>query len=323
MSFVRSHFGKDGKAEAAGGEGIGNGEFRFLAGGEAFLLVKGNRVVNFGPDAVLPQMFLQAVPSFPGSCSGAIDKNRELVPDRVVVLVGMREPELSWRGVWIGGGGIFEAVTLSFAREKNLIVGEEGVLVAFGVGGSGCGEICQVWQFHAKQGRLQGIKAEISTNHGMVVFRVATVDPHQSGFVGQGGVVGKQGSSVPEAAEVFGGEETEGAEISHGTGGFSAVAGTKSLGSIFEDHDPMVLGDFINSVHFGALTEKVNGNDGLSAGGKGGGEGVWVEVETDRTDICENRFGTDTGDASGGGKKAKGGANDLITGAYIHGHEGQ
>ena len=154
-------------AEAAGGQ------IR-----EALLLVERDGIIDLAADFFAKQMIFERI-----ALSSADDAEGELVPDVRVVAVGDGKHDFGSCG---GEGGILRAGAFAVRGiglhdagqflQRIEVVGR----VALAVGGV----LRVAFQFHAEQGALQRVHAEVSADVVMVVLRLAAMHTQHAGVFG-------------------------------------------------------------------------------------------------------------------------------------------
>jgi hypothetical protein len=149
------------------------------------------------------------------------------------------------------------------------------------------------------------------------------VNSQNSGALGEGIVVGGEEAGIAEGAEVLGGEKTEGAAEAEGADRATGVAGTEGLGGVFDDGEFVRSGQGEDGVHVGGLAEKMNGDEGLRAGGDFPSGVGGIEVEASGTNVHKDRGSTGAGDATGRREESEGWDENFVTRADLEGHEGE
>ena len=190
--------GVNGDAEDFGGEAVG--DFAVAAagvgqGGEAFLLVHGERVVNLATDSFCYQVRFECLAL---SCTD--DAEGVLIPNVIIVRIrhgednfcrGFREP-FALTSRTLAMGGISDDNTRKFCEMLGVVGGV--VLTPAGVG-------IVLLELYPQQRGLESIHAEVATDHGVEIFRLHAVVSHHACFLSEGVVVGDEQSAITKAAE--------------------------------------------------------------------------------------------------------------------------
>ena len=201
-------------------------------------------------------------------------------------------------------------------------LGEQRV-IALGVGLALAGPVVQMRQLDVEHGGLDRIEAAVQADDLVIVARLHAVRAQQFQLGGQIVAIGRQQSAVSHAAEIFGGIETEAADVAQRAGVAAGVFGADRLAGIFDDRQIVLGGDAADFVHRGALAEQMHRQDGFGALPDERFDFVGIEIERARLDIDEDRLGAQARDGAGGGEERVAGADDFVAAADFQGHQRQ
>ncbi len=196
---------------------------------EAGLLIKGERIVDFAADTLIGEVLLEGV-----TASGSQNTEGELIPDMFVVSVGDREDDFDviFCGPSLLSGGAMTVNGVGLGDPGDLT---ELLNVVTGVALTTDGVFRVVRDFDSQDGGLESVDTEVAADEVMEVLWHHAMVSEDTGFFGQGIILGDKRARVAEAAKILAGEKTVGAEIAHGATGAAPIASADGLGGVFDD----------------------------------------------------------------------------------------
>src|SRR3954451_22402781 len=106
-----------------------------------------------------------------------------------------------------------------------------------------------VFYLDVQDASLDSVHTIIVTRQDMIVFRFLPPIPQECHTSRQLGVIGHDGSAFTICAEIFARIEAEASGIAHCTGAPALVFGTVRLSCVFDNDEPVTVGDLDNWVH--------------------------------------------------------------------------
>ncbi len=162
-------------------------------------------------------------------------------------------------------------------------------------------------------GALKGVHAPTHTNASVHIALALAVHADLAHCLGQGVVVGEDGTAVAVAAQGLAGEKAgapDGAEVAALA---AFVGGTKALGGVFNDGQVAVFGrDGVDGVHVGGLAVQAHRHDGFGSGCDGRFNQVGVDVAGVGLHVHEDGLGAQEHDHLGRGHEGKRRGDDFI-----------
>ncbi len=152
----------------------------------------------------------------------------------------------------------------------------------------------------------------------MVVSFILTVVGNLRHLLCEIVVIGKNGTAVAVASEVFGRKEGGGPCDADSSGSFLCTVGacvpcSDGLCVVFDDVDIVFFSQGHDLVHIGALSEQVYGHDGFGAGCDMRFDVRRSDIKSEWIYIDHDGLQSEECDDFGGGDVGEGGHDDLVT----------
>ena len=168
---------------------------------------------------------------------------------------------------------------------------------------------------------MEGVQAEIATDHAVIILRLHPVIAQGTGFRGERIVVRHEQTAIAEATEILGREETVAAEVTDGSHAAAFVARPDGLRGILDHKQAMLFSQSHDSIHVSTLAKKMHWNDGLRPLGHFGPGVVHVDVEGRGMDVYEHWRRPGAGHAACRCEECERRTEHFISGADLQGHQ--
>ena len=215
---------------------------------------------------------------------------------------------------------IVDVAVLAFRGKLHRYVRiSEELAVAVGVGLALFGPFIQVLQLYRQHRRLQRIQPKVTTDERVIVFRLGSMNAQHFNALGEFVILNEHHAAVACAAQIFGREEGQAPERTHGPGEPSVPLGTDCLGGVFDDWN--VAGDFLNARHVRGAPVQMNGHDRLGLVSNRGSQQLRIHIETVRLNIDKDRLRACANDGTRRRVKRVGRSDDFIAWADVQCHQ--
>ena len=157
----------------------------------------------------------------------------------------------------------------------------------------------------------------------MDVLHAAAVDSQHAHAVGDRLIVGGDHAAIPEPTQVLGRKEAEAPRLPERAGRAVPPRRPDRLRSVLDHRNFLPSGDLQNRRHLRALTEQVDGQDGLGPRRDGPFEPRGIHVVSVRLDVHEDGLRAQARDGAGCRKERVRHRDHFISRSHTAGHEGQ
>mmetsp|Transcript_20919 Transcript_20919/g.80520 ORF Transcript_20919/g.80520 Transcript_20919/m.80520 type:complete len:416 (-) Transcript_20919:3495-4742(-) len=170
-------------------------------------------------------------------------------------------------------------------------------------------------------GTLQRVHAAADAQAGVQIALALPMHADLTAGLGERVVAREDRAAVAVAAQRLAGEET-GAAQGGGVAALAAPVGrTEALGGVFDDREPVALGDRVDGVHVGQLAIQAHRHDGLGARRDRCFNEVGVDIGRVSLDVDEHRHATGQHDHLGRGRERERAGDDFIAGLQVQRHQ--
>ena len=262
--------------------------------GQAFLEVQGNGIVDFTADLVRFQVVQQLI----------------ALPTRHAHHVLVKDvPALG-------------AHRRAFQKLGQMLFLNQGV-VALGRRLARFRPAVQVRQLDPQEGGLQRVQPRVPAHELVVVARLHAVAAQAAQECGPGRIAGDHHAAVAKASQIFGRIKAEAADGAQRPRALAMVLGPNGLGGIFHDGEVVTRRHVPERIHFRALSEQVDHDDGPRPLGDLVFHLVRIDIEGGRIDVREDRPSAQPADGADRGEERESGQDDLVVGTHTQSGEGQ
>jgi hypothetical protein len=170
----------------------------------------------------------------------------------------------------------------------------------------------EVRKFHAQKCRLHFFEPGIDAGVLVSITDLRTIVAQMAKFVRESSVVGGDRSGVGERAEIFARIKTDASRMSERTALPAVTKRSVGLRSIFEQQEPVPVGDRTKGPHVGGLAIEVNGQDCFGARRDQRFNASWVEIVGAFVALARHRTSADVRDSEPSGNIAVRGNDHFV-----------
>ena len=157
----------------------------------------------------------------------------------------------------------------------------------------------------------------------MAIAALVSMDAQPSQAPAQIVIVGREHAAVAGTAQILRRKEAEAADLAQHARATSLILGTDRLGGVFDDRDAVPHGDPPQRIHFGTLSEEMDGQDGTRLRSDRTFELFRVEIHADRIDVYKDGPRADAMNGTGRREECEGGGDHFVACTDVERHQCQ